>query len=246
VSTPSRPLLIGLLVTLAIAGVYFVALKPPGKGADSNSQFNAPISNAQKAVVQSQVAAAQAQRAADNAGSTTPAVTPKPVTPVVTAKPAVPVHPAVKHTATTVKHTTTTVKHTATATQPVVVKHTTTVTHAPAIKHTSNVPKLASWDKSGKIFNALAHGNVAVLLFWTKGGSDDNSVRRAVQSVSKRKHVSTFVVPMSDVGKYEAVTSQFEVTVSPTVLVFGRKDQFIPIIGYTTAPTINQYINSVR
>jgi hypothetical protein len=243
VSTPSRPLLIGLLATLAIAGVWFVALKPPGKGADSNSQFNAPIANAQKAVVQSQVAAANAEQAA---GNSTPAAAAKPATPVVTPKPAVPVHPAVKHVTVTPV-----VKHPVAVKQPVVaaVKAPVVVAvkHPVPVHHTSaNVPKLPSYDKSGKIFAALARGNVAVVLFWTQGGSDDSSVRRAVQSISGRHHVSTFVISMKDVGKYEALTSQYEVNVSPTVLIFGPKDEFIPLVGYTTAPALNQYINSLQ
>jgi len=232
VSTPSRPLLVGLLVVLAFAGVYFVALKPPGKGADSNSQFNAPISDAQKAVVQSQVDAAKAEQAG---ADTTASVTPKPDTALATAKPATPVHPGVKHSVTThpaVKHPAA-VKHAAAT--AVVIKH-----HAP------KASQLQPWDHSAKILASIAHGNVAVVLFWTKGGADDNSVRRAVQQVSQHKQTSAFVIPMKDVGKYEAITGPYEVTVSPTVLVVGPRDQFIPIVGYATAPTIQQYVNSVR
>jgi hypothetical protein len=240
VSTPSRPLLIGLLATLSIAGVWFVALKPPGKGADSNSPYNGPISQAQKAVVQSQVAAAKSEQAAGN--ETTPAATPTPPSALATAKPSVPIHPAVKHPVAThpavthhvAVHSSTPVTHTA-------PKHPVVVTH-----HTPKAAQIAPWDQSAKILSAIAHHNVAVVLFWTKGGSDDNSVRRSVQQIGKGKHTAAFVIPMKDVGKYEAITNGMEITVSPTTLIIGPKDQFIPIIGYTTVPTIQQYVNSVR
>ena len=83
-------------MTLAFAGVYFVALKPPSK--DSDSHYNAPISDAQKAVVQSQVAAAKAQAAG---GDVTQAAAGDPsATPSATAKPPTTLGTAVKaHTA---------------------------------------------------------------------------------------------------------------------------------------------------
>ncbi len=217
-------------MVLAFAGVYFVALKPPGKGNDS--PYNAPISDAQKAVVQSQVAAAKAQAAAGDP-SATPSATAKPPTLGQAATP----HPAVKLHA---------VKPHAVAVKP----HPSAVT--PAAKHpaAAQTPKASSktpaWDRSTKVFAALAHHKIAVLLFWTKGGADDNSVRRAVTQVSKRHGVATFSDPMSAVGKYAAITAAIPITVSPTVLVIGPNRHYIPIDGYTSAATIQRAITLVR
>jgi hypothetical protein len=232
VSAPSRPLLIGLLVTLAVAGVYFVALKPPGKGNDS--PYNAPISDAQKAVVQSQVAAAKAQAAAGNAAqaaagdpSAAPAATAKPPTALGNASKAQPHHVVVVKPA---------------AVKPAVTPH---AAAKPAAASGSSV-KLAPWDRSAKVFAALAKHKVAVMLFWTKGGADDNSVRRAVAQVSKRPRVAIFTMPMADVGKYAAITTNIPIDVSPTVLVISPSRNYIPISGYTTAAAIDQAITAVR
>jgi hypothetical protein len=224
---------------LAFAGVYFVALKPPGKGNDS--PYNAPISDAQKAVVQSQVAAAKAQAATGDAAqaaagdpSATPSATAK--APTTLGKAATP-HPAVKLHA--VKPTAVAVKPHPAAVQPA-AKH-----HAPAAALKA-APKAPAWDRSRKVFAALAHHKIAVLLFWTKGGADDNSVRRAVTQVSKRHGVATFSDPMSAVGKYAAITAAIPITVSPTVLVIGPNGHYIPINGYTSAATILRAITLVR
>jgi hypothetical protein len=220
VSRPSRPLFIGLLGTLVLVGVLFFALKPPGKGADSNSKFNAPISQAQQAVVQSQAAAAKIESAT---GSTTdsPAAS---AAPAATAAPATPL---------TAHHATATP---ATALKPHVAQH------APAVK----LPALAAGDKSAPILTALAHHDVAVVLFWTSGGADDDSVRRAVAAVSHRPKVKVFAIPMKSVGKYPALTTGVSITVSPTTLVIGPDHRYQLIAGYTGVFALEQAIALAR
>jgi len=210
VSAPSRPLLLGLLVTLAVIGGLFVALKPPGKGADSSSPLNGPISQAQKAVVQSQVAAAKAEAAAGN--TSTPTATPAPPVKIIA------------HTA------------------PAPVRHHAVVHHG----QTPSIPQIAPWDESRKIFVALAHHDVAVVLFWTKGNADDNSVRRAVAAVAGRPRVAIFVIGMRQVGRYPALTAGQAITVSPTTLIVGPSRRFVPITGYTDTLAIEQAITQVR
>jgi hypothetical protein len=213
VSAPSRPVLIGLLSTLLIVGVLFVALKPPGQGADKNSPLNGPIAQAKNAVVESQVAAAKAEAA----GSTTaaPAATSTPHVAVTGhTAPAAPVHPVVKHV----------------ATKPA----------APVI------PNLAAGDRSRKVLVALAHHHVAVVLFWTHGGADDDSVRRAVASLKGTHGIDTFAVPIRDVGLYPAITTGVQVTISPTTLVIGPNHQYQEIVGYTDAPAIEQAVVAAR
>ncbi len=201
---------IGLLTTLLIVGGLFFVLKPPGKGADSSSQFNSPISQAQQAVQASQAAATKAEQAT---GTETPGAqaTATPPTKVVTQPTP---HPVVKHA---------------------------TATHADA-----SIPALAPGDRSRKIFTALADKKVAVVLFWTKGGADDNSVRRAVSSISARKRVAVFTIPSNEVGKYPAITTGVGIAISPTVLVIGPNRQYQEIVGYTDALAITQAISIAR
>jgi hypothetical protein len=120
------------------------------------------------------------------------------------------------------------------------------VTH-PVVRHaTSALPKLAPGDHSRKVLAALANHHVAVLLFWTKGAADDNSVRRAVASIRDRRRVSTFTIAMADVGKYPAITTGVPISVSPTVLVIGPNHQYQKIAGYTDAMAIGQAIDLAR
>jgi hypothetical protein len=204
-------MLLGLLSTLLIVGVLFVALKPPGgeKKGDKPGALGNSISQAQKAVVQSQIDAANASHVGDDPTAS----------PSATAKP-----PAALPTATTAK-------------PPV---------HVVVHKHASQLPGLAAGDRSRKILTALNHHKVAVVLFWTRGGADDDSVRRAVAAVAGKPHVAVFAVSSLDVGKYPAITTGVQITVSPTTLVIGPNHRFQEIVGYTNAPAITQAIALAR
>lgn len=123
---------------------------------------------------------------------------------------------------------------------------TTHVTH-PVAKHTSPaIPKIAAGDHSRKILVALAAKKVAVVLFWTKGAADDNSVRRAVAAVSTRHRVAVFTIPSEQVGRYPAITTGVQIAISPTVLVIGPNHQYQKLVGYTNAEAIGQAIDLAR
>ena len=126
-----------------------------------------------------------------------------------------------------------------------VVKHPKAV-HPTVAHHKASAPAIAAGDHSGKIFAAMAAKKVAVILFWTKGGADDNSVRRAVSSITGRHGVAVFTIPIDQVGKYPSITTGARIAISPTVLVIGPDHRYQEIVGYTDAAAITQAIGLAR
>jgi hypothetical protein len=101
-------------------------------------------------------------------------------------------------------------------------------------------------DPSRAVLSAVDAGKVAVVLFWNRKASDDRATRQALRHV-ERHHgkVVTRAVPISQVGKYEAITRSAQVLESPTVLVIGAGGKARAITGYTQASEINQLVGVV-
>jgi hypothetical protein len=101
-------------------------------------------------------------------------------------------------------------------------------------------------DPSRAVLSAVDAGKVAVVLFWNRKASDDRATRQALRHV-ERHHgkVVTRAVPVSQVGKYEAITRGAQVLESPTVLVIGAGGKARAITGYTQASEINQLVGVV-
>ena len=91
--------------------------------------------------------------------------------------------------------------------------------------------------------NALADGNVVVLLFWDPRGSDDRAVRNELRRVRNRGgRTLTAAVPIRQVSRYGAVTRGVQVLQSPTILIVDRARQARTLTGYTDAAEIGQAI----
>jgi hypothetical protein len=101
-------------------------------------------------------------------------------------------------------------------------------------------------DPSRPLLRAVSRGRVAVLLFWNSKGSDDRAVRRAVLHLDRRHgKVLTRVIPLSRVGRYEAITRGVDVQGSPTVLVLNATGKVRSIVGYTTGAEIGQLVSDM-
>jgi len=103
--------------------------------------------------------------------------------------------------------------------------------------------KAPSGDPSAPILASLAKGDVAVLLFYERAGSDDRAVRRAVRELPRHHgRVRVFSAPIADVGRYEAITRGVSVLAAPTVLVIGSDRQAHAITGFTDVDEIDQLV----
>jgi hypothetical protein len=104
----------------------------------------------------------------------------------------------------------------------------------------------APGDPSRPLLADVDAGKIAVVLFWNKQGSDDRATRSALRAVDRHdgKVVAT-AIPVSDVGKYEAITRGAQILESPTVLVIGAGGKAREITGYTQANEIDQAVSDI-
>ncbi len=60
------------------------------------------------------------------------------------------------------------------------------------------------------------------------------------------KHVVSAYIPIGDVGKYEAITSDVQVLASPSILVIGTNGKATLITGYVDATVVRQAVGDAR
>lgn len=105
----------------------------------------------------------------------------------------------------------------------------------------------ADVDPSRRILEGVKQGRTEVVLFTTRAAADDLAVRAAVRRVDRRRgKVAVHVVPLSQVGRYEAITSGVTIKQSPTVVVIGKGRVARTIVGFTTTQEIDQLVADVR
>jgi hypothetical protein len=104
----------------------------------------------------------------------------------------------------------------------------------------------APGDPSRPLLADVDAGKIVVALFWNKNGSDDRATRTALRAVNRHHgKVVTTAIPVSEVGKYEAITRGAQVLESPTVLVIGAGGKARAITGYTQAQEIDQAVSNI-
>ncbi len=93
------------------------------------------------------------------------------------------------------------------------------------------------------IKHELAHGKVALLMFWNPKSSDDRSVRGQLHDLSRRDgRVAVHVALPGEVGDYGAYTQGIQILQTPTILVIDSKGQVTTLTGLNDARTIQQAV----
>jgi cytoskeletal protein RodZ len=101
----------------------------------------------------------------------------------------------------------------------------------------------AAADRSAPLLRALDRDRAVVLLVFNKRGIEDKAVRSAVAKVDRRKRrVVVKAVPVSQVGRYQAITAGAKVLQAPTTLVIAPGKSAKPIVGYTTTAELDQAV----
>jgi hypothetical protein len=221
----SLPFRIALVALVVVGAVWFVALRPKSGSEASPATTPAPgvtglandVSKAKGAVDASSAGAAKTEAAANAVGGSGTA------TKSTAAKPAAPAKtakPAAKPKA---------------AAKP-----------APKPAKPGLADDAAPGDPSRPLLADIDAGKVVVVLFWNKNGSDDRATRSALRAIDRHhgKVVAT-AIPVSDVGKYEAITRGAQINESPTVLVIGAGGKARAITGYTEANEIDQAVSDM-
>jgi hypothetical protein len=116
----------------------------------------------------------------------------------------------------------------------------TTAKPAPAVAKPKPKPARAQGAPAG-VTRALARGHVAVLLFYSAGGSDDRAVRGEVAGVSRRGgKVYVKAVPVSRLSRYREVLTGVQVLQTPSVVILRRGKDPVLLAGYTDRTEIDQ------
>jgi hypothetical protein len=119
----------------------------------------------------------------------------------------------------------------------------------PAAAATPATPakKAVDTDPSGRLLKFLDKGKTLVILFHG-AGADDRGARKAVHRTAKAdpKHVTSAYVPIGDVGKYEAITSDVQILASPSILVIGTNGKATLLTGYVDAAVVRQAVGDAR
>jgi hypothetical protein len=243
----SRPMQIALVAVVLLAGMWFTVLKPkpaadapvaaatpaaPAPSAESSQPVAPGVKGLATAVDKAKGAAATSDAAnakiqsATGGNASTPTATPTAAKPATAAaKPAA--AKAVKHTAAKATPTAKAVK--------------------PGTKAAATTAAGSSVDPSGRLLAYLAKGKTLVILFEGQG-ADDQAARTAVHQTAKAdpKHVVSAYIPITDVGKYEAITSDVQVLAAPTILVIGTDGKATPLTGYVDAGVVRQAVGDAR
>jgi len=239
----SRPMQIALVAVVLLAGMWFTVLKPkPDSGSDfkptatpaASSAASQPAAPGVKGLATAVDKAKGAAATSDAANAGIQAATGGSAAAATT-------RPAAKAKA-QVKATKRTAVSVAKAAKPAAAakpgtKAATAKAAAPA----------ADVDPSDRLLSYLDKGKVLVILFEGKG-ADDKAARKAVHQTALHdtKHVVSAYVPIADVGKYEAITSDVQILTSPTVLVIGKDRKATALTGFFDAPVIRQAVGDAR
>jgi hypothetical protein len=102
-------------------------------------------------------------------------------------------------------------------------------------------------DPSDRLLAYLAKGKTLVILFHG-AGADDRAARKAVHRTAKAdpKHVVSAYIPIGDVGKYEAITTDVQVLSAPSILVIGTNGKATLLTGYVDAAVVRQTVGDAR
>lgn len=221
----SRPLIAVLAATVALFALYFVALRgspksatSPGTSSQSLKGYQSDISAAQHAV-----AVSGANDAASGGGSDG-AKTQPPHTGLV----------AHGSGATTAATAATAVNSGSATSGNSGAKATVTVVHATS----------ATQRRVNVVTATLASKKVLALLFYNPAAADDRAVRQELASVPTHKNsVVKLAVPISELARYQVVTTQVPVSESPTLVVIDRAQQATTIVGYASGYEIAQRVD---
>jgi hypothetical protein len=256
---------IALVAVVLLAGMWFTVLKPkpaddsvtPAAATPAASSSSEPVAPGVKGLATAVEKAKGASATSDatnakiqsatggnaTAPAGTPAATPSKAKAATTA-------------ATKAKAKTTAAKAKAKATAPgtgaAAVKPGTKAATAKATTNSTAAKAKAATpatdvDPSNRLLAFLAKGKTLVVLFEGKG-VDDQAARRAVHRAAKAdpKHVVSAYIPITDVGKYEAITSDVQIMAAPSILIIGTDRKATLLSGYVDVQSVRQAVGDAR
>jgi hypothetical protein len=105
---------------------------------------------------------------------------------------------------------------------------------------------LASPSGQRRVEAQLAHGDIALVLFWNPKGTEDVSVHQALRTVAERSGVGVNQAPAGAVASFGTITRGIQIYETPTLLVINKKGQTTVLTGVQDAYSIEQAISEAR
>lgn len=217
----SRPLLILMGLTVALLAFWVVALRPkPVAVKNTPLAPTTQISKARGAVATSDAANAKVQAATGGAATAAPQTAGPQTAGPKTAGP----QTAAPKTA---------------APKTATPKAAAPKTAAPTAKAKTSLADV----RDAALVRDLKRGKIAVLLFWNPEAADDIAARGALRDLDLHGgKVVVRIIPISDVAKYESITSGVKIAGSPTTVIIGRNGHTRVIMGLTEPREISQAV----
>lgn len=245
----SRPYQVILLAVIGLGAAWFLVLRPKGSGDVAPLPTPTTAVTTASAGGRTAPGAAGLGRAVDKAkGAVATSSTAAGTTSVAAAAASavdLPAKRALQPAATTPAARPATVARPATAAKAAGKPGALTTTPgapAPTARPAPAAPA-APADPAQPVLDALARGEVAVVLFSDPAAADDRDVRGALAHVDRHDgRVVVRSVAIGDVARWGSITLGAQVTQSPTVLVIGPDHTATPIVGYTDARAIDQAV----
>jgi hypothetical protein len=250
---------IALVAVVLLAGMWFTVLKPKPAAetaastpvavtpAPASSEPVAPgvkglasaVEKAKGASAASDATNAKIQKATGAAPAASAPAAAKPAA----AKATPPASKGAKHATPAKAKTTAAVKTAAKVAPTAILKAKPAAAKAPA----TPAAKAVAVDPSARLLKYLDKGKTLVILFHG-AGADDRGARKAVHRTAKAdpKHVVSAYIPIGDVGKYEAITSDVQILASPSIVVIGTNGKATLLTGYVDATVVRQAVGDAR
>jgi hypothetical protein len=239
----SRPMQIALVAVVLLAGMWFTVLKPkPATDSSAGTPAPAasePVAPGVKGLVNAVDKAKAVSKTSDATNAKIQSASGSAAT--VTGNPAKPAAAASKG-----------VKSTPPSKAKTTAKATTGAAAAKAGTKAATAKAKAAApatdvDPSDRLLAYLSKGKTLVILF-EGNGADDKAARKAVHQTAQGdpKHVVSAYVPIAQVGKYEAITSDIQILASPTILVIGTDGKATVLTGYVDAQSVRQTVGDAR
>lgn len=220
--TPSKPLLGLLVVTVIVALLWMVALKPgAGSAGPTGSRAGGGLGAYQSAIDRARASAAAQNRAAA-AGGARPAGT----APAPRSKAAAPPTSAAAPSARAAGRGRVRIRHAKIAASG----HPSSGTSVSGVSGVTGVS-----GGPAQVSAALADERVVAILFYNPGAADDRAERAELLALPASRRVLRLAVPIADVAQYSEITQQLPIGSSPTLVIVDPRHQATLITGFASA-----------
>jgi hypothetical protein len=116
---------------------------------------------------------------------------------------------------------------------------------APPATRTPAKPAPVSGAPAG-VAQAIARGQVVVILFSQSGAADDAATGDAVRALRRRHGLAVFSDAIGHLSEYSGIVADLDVSRAPAVVIVGRNKQARLVEGYVDEATLLQQVEDAR